>query len=408
MKKKQLILLVLILTVMAGLGNSAAYAASLCVHPNGANRCFTSIQAAVDAANSGDRIIIRAGKYIEQVTIAGKDVTLVGRDGAVLQAPADMQDTLSPIFGFPGRPVLLVTDAEVTVRDLTIDGANSAESNPFLQGVVFLNAGGVIRDNVVKNIGFGEPRLPLDENGFPVYQGDAIVVINFVAVPRTVTIAENRVVNYNNNGILVDAEADFNDPAVANLTVHVLDNTVIASGPTEAIDQWGIFIGGFNFASPDLSITGTVRGNRVRDQITTGAYPLPGVGIVTVNPYNLEINNNDIGNTNIAVAANQAFGVQLRRNQFVGPGQDVFGSTGLLLSGNEISVIENRFRKLEIGVMLMVEDPFQGSALNTALDDNRSDNVTVDVMTGPGAQMMMAAAAFDAGDTSMWRKLPRR
>ena len=117
MKKKQLILLILILTVMAGLGNSVAYAASLCVHPNGANRCFTSIQAAVDAANSGDRIIIRAGKYIEQVTIAGKDVTLVGRDGAVLQAPADMQDTLSPIFGFPGRPVLLVS------LDLTESGA---------------------------------------------------------------------------------------------------------------------------------------------------------------------------------------------------------------------------------------------------------------------------------------------
>jgi hypothetical protein len=192
-------MLALILTVLIGLGNSVAYAASLCVHPTGAGRCYTSIQAAVDAANNGDKIIIRAGKYIEQVTISGKNLTLLGRSGAVIQAPPAMEDTLSPIFFAPGRPILLVTDADVTVRDLTIDCANSAENNPFLQGIVFLNAGGVIEDNAVKDIGFGEPRLPLDENGEPVYQGDGIVVINFVATLRTVTIKENRVVNFNNN-----------------------------------------------------------------------------------------------------------------------------------------------------------------------------------------------------------------
>ena len=130
MKRKQFFVVFLILIVVAVLGNSVAYAASLCVHPTGAGRCFTSIQAAVDAANNGDQIIVRAGKYVEQVTISGKALTLVGRSGAVIQAPTSMEDTLSPIFGFPGRPVLLVTDAEVTLRDLTIDGANSAEAIP--------------------------------------------------------------------------------------------------------------------------------------------------------------------------------------------------------------------------------------------------------------------------------------
>src|SRR5574338_707524 len=134
MKLKRSVLFALILIIIAGLGNTVAYAASLCVHPSGAGNCFPSIQAAVDAANSGDQIIIRPGKYVEQVTISGKDLTLVGRPGAVLQAPAEMEDTLTPVFGFPGRPILLVTDAEATVRGVTIDGANSAESNPFLQG----------------------------------------------------------------------------------------------------------------------------------------------------------------------------------------------------------------------------------------------------------------------------------
>ena len=408
MRIKQLVMLAMILIVMVGLGTNAAYASSLCVHPTGAGQCYTSIQAAVDAANSGDRIIIRAGNYVEQVTISGKDLTLLGRSGAVIQAPAEMQDTLSPIVDFPGRPILLVTDSEVTVRDLTIDGANSAESNPFLQGIVFLNAGGSIRGNVVKDIGFGEPRLPLDENGEPVYQGDAVVVINFTGIAHTVTITENRVLNFNNNGIVVDAEADFNDPFVANLTVHITNNTIVGSGPTEAIDQWGIFFGGFGFADPQASITGTIKGNRIRDLVTVGAHPLPSIGMVMFNPFNLEVKNNTIENVNIGLAANQVVGAQIAHNQIVGPGPEVFGSSGLLISGMDSTVFENRFRKLDSGILLFVDDPQLGSAVNTVINKNRFDSVAMEIMTSPGAPAAMAMAAADAKVAPMWTKLPHR
>jgi hypothetical protein len=383
-----------------------AYAASLCVHPTGAGRCFTSIQDAVDAANSGDQIILRAGRYVEQVVIGGKNLTLVGRSGAVIQAPAEMEDTLSPVFGFPGRPLLLVTDAEVTVRDLTVDGANSAESNPFLQGITFLNAGGVIRGNVVKDVGFGEPRLPLDENGFPIYQGDAIVVINFSGTHRTVTVTENRVLNFNNNGILVDAEADFNDPAVANLTAHVTNNTIVGAGQNDVIDQWGIFIGGFGFADPSFSITGTIRGNRIRDLVTVGAHPLPSVGVVMFNPYNLEVTHNIVENINVGLAANQVVGAQITHNQIIGPGPDVFGSSGILISGTDSNVLKNRFRKLDTGILLFVEDSQLGSAFNTVMDDNNFDNVAMDAMTSFGAPIALAAA--EAKVVPMWTKLPHR
>jgi hypothetical protein len=403
---KRLAMFVFMLISTVGLGNSVAYAASLCVQPSGAGRCFTSIQGAVDAANTGDRIIIRAGKYIEQVTISGKDLELVGRSGAVLQAPADMQDTESPISGFEARPILLVTEAEVTIRDLTIDGVNSAENNPFLEGIAYINAGGVIRGNVVRNMGFGEPRLPLDANGEGVYQGDGIVVVNFSSTPRTITIADNRIINYNNNGIIVDAEADPNNPLVPNLTVQVIDNTVVASGPNEVIDQWGIFIGGFGFADPQSSITGTVSGNRVRDLVTVGSYPLPGVGIVTFNPYNLEITDNTIDNANVAMAVNQALGAQIIDNQFSGPSQEVTISTGILLSGTDSVVSENRFKKFGLGLLLMIEDPAFGSALNTSLDDNRFDHVAVDLMTGSGASATAAAAR--AVPAPAWIKSPRR
>lgn len=404
MRIKQFVLLSLILIVLVGLGNRVAYAASLCVHPSGAGRCYTSIQAAVDAADNGDRIIIRAGQYVEQVTISGKDLTLLGREGAIIQAPLAMDDKLSPLVGFPGRPVLLVTDATVTVRNLTIDGLNSAEANPFLQGIVFLNAGGVIRDNLVRNIGFGEPRLPLDENGEPVYQGDAIVVTNFLATPRAVTITENRVVNFNNNGILVDAEADVNHPAAANLTVDVIRNTVVGSGPNEVIDQWGIFIGGFGFSDPGSSITGSVRGNRVRDLVTVGSFPLPSVGMVMFNPYQLDVTQNTLENVQVGLVANQAAGAQILHNQIAGPGPDVFGTTGLLISGMDSTVSENRFRKLDMGILLSVDDPQLGSAVNTVLNRNRFDHVALELLTGPGTPGTMNAAGTRA--TPMWTKLP--
>ena len=411
MKAKQIVLLALILIVLVGLGNSIAYAASLCVQPTGAGGCFRSIQAAVDAANAGARIIIRAGNYTEQITISGKDLTLLGRPGAVIQAPAAMEDTLSPIFGFPGRPILLVTDAEVTVRNLMVDGLNSAEANPFLQGIVFLNAGGVIRENVVKNIGFGEPTLPIDpDTGEPVYQGDAIVVINFLATPRTVTVTANKVVNFNNNGILVDAEADLDDPSVANLTVHVTNNTVIGGGPNKAIDQWGIFFGGFGFADPGASITGTIRGNRIRNLVTVGSFPLPSIGVVMFNPYQLEVANNTVENVNVGLAANQVVGVQIAHNQIVGPGPDVFGSSGLLISGTDSMVSENRFKKLDAGILLFVEDPQLGSALNTMMNKNHFESVAMEILTGSGAPL--TAAAADMGPNArvipLWTKLPHR
>lgn len=407
--KKGLQIFLILLLAIALLGSHAAYAAGLCVHPTGAGRCFTSIQAAVDAANSGDRIVIRPGKYVEQVTIFGKDLTLVGRSGVVVQAPADMQDTLSLVAGVEGRPIILAAEAEVTIRDLTIDGANSAANNPFLSGIAFINAGGEIRDNIVKDIGFGQPTLPVID-GQPSYQGQGMLVVNFGGTPRTLTIEHNRVFNYNNSGITIFAEAYWENPALANLTVHVLDNTIIGAGPSEVIDQWGIFFGGYNFAEPQFSITGSIKGNRIRDQITVGGYPIPGVGIATYNTFNVEMADNEVENVNIGLAAHQAYGAQIANNHFTGSGQEVVGSTGIILSGSDDQVTENRFKKLETGIMLLVEDAMFGSALNTALDENRFEHVGTEVLTGPGASFtMMAARAVET--PSAWdrqRVFPQR
>ena len=167
-----------------------------------------------------------------------------------------------------------------------------------------------------------------------------------------------------------------------------------------------MFIGGFGFADPSSSITGTIRGNRIRDLVTVGDYPLPGIGIVMFNPYNLEVAQNTVENVNVGMAANQVVGAQITRNQIAGPGPDVFGSSGLLISGMVSSVLNNRFRKFDTGILLFVDDPQLGSATNTVMDDNNFDGVAMDVMTSPGTPMGLAAS--EAKVSSLWTKLPHR
>ncbi len=379
--KKGVQIILPLLLMAAALGNGVVHASGSCVHPTGAGHCFTSIQAAVDAANDGDQITIRAGKYVEQVTIVGKSLTLVGRHGAVLQAPEAMEDTLSPIAFVEGRPIILVAEAEVTVRDLVIDGANSAASNPFLYGIALINADGLIRDNVVKNIGFGEPTILFDEYGFPVFQGEAILVVNFGATPRTVTIAENHVANYNASGITIFAQASEVDPMLGALTAYVVDNTVIGSGTNDVLGQWGIFFGGYNFAQ----MTGTVKGNRIRDLITVDQYPSPGIAITTKDIFNVEIADNVIENVNM----------------------------GLTLSGQYTQVLENRFKKTDTGILLFVEPPpdivplVGGSAIGIMLEDNRFEAVTLDLMT-TSPEMFPAAAAKTISEATSETLQPKR
>jgi hypothetical protein len=390
LKRVLLVALVLVLGLTT-LGINAAYASSgVCVHPTGAGRCFTSVQAAVDAANDGASITIWKGVYTEQVTIIGKNLTLLGRPGAVIQAPANMEDTLSLVAGTEGRPIILVNNADVTIRGLTVDGANSAGTNPAIQGITFINADGVIRDNTVKGVGFGTPTLPVVDD-FPIYMGEGIVVVNFEPTLRTVTITENLVTNYNTVGITVFAEADPNDPTLSTLTVNVLNNTVIGSGPNDALDQWGIFFGGYNFADPQFSISGSIKGNRIQNQFTNAPYPLPGVGIATYSTANVDMSDNTIENVNVGLVANQAVGAQIMRNQITGRSQDVYGSTGLILSGRDTQVIENRIRKMETGILLFVDDASFGSSVNTVLKGNQLDRVTMDLTTSLGASLSLAS-----------------
>jgi hypothetical protein len=381
---RHIVLLASAILLIVASTTSVVQAASLCVHPQGAGQCYPTIQAAVDAASDGDQIVIRSGTYVEQVTIIDKDLTLAGREGAVIQAFPGMGETLLDT-GTGGRPIIGVANATVQIRGLTVDGANLAEDNPFLVGIMFSNADGVIRDNLIRNIGFGAPTLPLDPEGFPIYQGDPIVVQSFLATPRTVTVAKNRIVNFNNNGITGLSFADPDNPESANLTLDVVENTIVGLGLNDVVDQFGIYFQSFGFAEPELNLTGTIRNNHIRDIATVAPYPLPGIGMVAVNTNNLDISHNEADNVNVGIEAAFIYNSQIWMNQLMGRGMDDSGSVGIRVSGDSIQVNQNQIRRFETGIALHVPHPFFGpaSATNTSLNDNHFDNVGTEIMTGP-------------------------
>ena len=101
----------------------------------------SSIQAAVDAADPGDTVVVPPGRYHESVTIAKSGITIRGSRGAILDASGfavGIRAAAGP--GGPGCP-------PPTLRDITIDGLrveNARFTGVLLRGV----DGFAVRDGI--------------------------------------------------------------------------------------------------------------------------------------------------------------------------------------------------------------------------------------------------------------------
>lgn len=84
----------------------------------GAAPCYGTIQAAVDAAASGDTIRVRAGRYPEAVVVVDKALAFEGAGGGDPAAPSPQTDSW---WGAPGAAALVVDarTADITATRLT-------------------------------------------------------------------------------------------------------------------------------------------------------------------------------------------------------------------------------------------------------------------------------------------------
>jgi hypothetical protein len=133
----------LVLLLTAWLPARASGQSTRCVHPDGAGGCYTTIQAAVDAALPGDAVVVAPGVYTESVVIA-KSLTLQGGwkptgslTRTVIHSPGGCALDLTGVAGrishltlLGGAPAALcgLMVAELTLEALDISGAEDGIS----------------------------------------------------------------------------------------------------------------------------------------------------------------------------------------------------------------------------------------------------------------------------------------
>jgi len=198
-----------------------------------------------------------AGTYDTQITITASGVTLTAAPGvrsghAIIEPTTVASNSNNVPSGTPEYSIILAgTDSAsttgVTISNLVVDGSKASSSITSCQsfptgdynGILFLNAGGVITGDTVQNL-----YLPVtvaascqSPNTIRLQPGNGIVVMTGSGFSSSVTISSNQILNYENIGVLC---------IYAGTTCSITHNAVSdAQTPYSAFNApTGIFING--------------------------------------------------------------------------------------------------------------------------------------------------------------------
>jgi len=215
---------------------------------------YTTVQAAVTAADPGDRINVCPGTYREQVTIpSGKDgirLRSVERWQAIIKAPAVMLP--GPVGTFT---IVRVDGAQkVSILAFTITGPGPAGCGSLHYGVRVDDGGSAnILGNHITDI--RDQPFSGCQNGVGIQVGRLAVTEAGVVIEATrgsARIIGNVIDHYQKNGMTVSN---------AGSSAEIANNQVSGAGPTAVIAQNGIQVSG--------GATATVRNNFVANGIYT-------------------------------------------------------------------------------------------------------------------------------------------
>ena len=143
---------------------------------------YSTIQAAADAASSGDTVQIAPGVYAEQILIVGKSLTLAGKPGAIVRAFVGMAQTLLPYDEENRAPLLGIVSSEaVVVTGLAFEGEHLADAHSFsMVGIYFRGSSGRVENCRVE--GFHGTNQLTSINGW------GIKVSNYSAGPSLINV----------------------------------------------------------------------------------------------------------------------------------------------------------------------------------------------------------------------------
>lgn len=206
---------------------------------------YTTIQAAVNAAISGDTVNVSAGTYNEQVAVTKNlHLTGAGVGVSIIQAPSTM-----PVATDENSNIVKISGSSISVE---LDGFTISGPGP--TGCGSIRAGIFVRDGANANIHDNRIQDIRDSSFSGCQNGQGIWVGRQAwSTSGTATINHNVIVGYQKGGIVVD-----NTGSSATIT----NNTVTGVGPTTAIAQNGIQI--------SRGATSTVTGNNISGNVYTG------------------------------------------------------------------------------------------------------------------------------------------
>ena len=318
------------------------------------NAAFTHIQDAVNAASPGSQIHVCKGAYVEQVTI-NKPLDIEADSGAVLMPASMHANATSLSSGSPIAAALLVSGATgVTIRGLTIDGANNgiSECAPNLMGIYFQNASGEIDRVAVRNF-----KLSVSLNG--CQSGTGIFVQSGGGSISEVRIHRSTIHDFQKNGITANE---------IGTSASIERNVVTGLGPTNGAAQNGIQIG--------FGASGSIESNTVTNNVWS---PCTAVSTCTAIATNILVEQSDnisvkdnvagISQAGIFIHANQASvlnnktfatfvfdGIHIEGDAAQVKRNDLFNGaqSGIFLDGNNNVVEHNVITEAAIGILKSV------------------------------------------------------
>lgn len=209
---------------------------------------YGTIQSAVNAAAPGDKIVVCAGTYPEQVTITTSNLTLAGQGIAVIQ-PTSASVNASDLDS--GQPIVSIVAVESPAigahfSNLTIDGSAIESSvdgcSDDLVGLLYQASAGTATASVahvtVENV------TPMN-SGCGSGQGILVQGGTSGSAKVTATVSNNSISGYGKNGITCGD---------VGVKCNITTNTITTS-PTDVVAQNGVQVG--------FGAAGTVSGNTI-------------------------------------------------------------------------------------------------------------------------------------------------
>lgn len=295
----RLLLISMLVAGAAVLQRPSASAATLLVDDDRAQcpaATFTSIQAAIVAAASGDTIEVCRGTYAEQISVdPGKDRLTIRSQmprEAVIEPPAALAN-------LEGVSLIAVRGA----RDITIDGFRLTGPFPIslcvptpLSGIRVERGGSaIVRQTTITVMRAADLALTAGHCS----PGYGVLVRSSSPEPRTaVTLVENQIERYLTAGVLIDG---------AGAIATIQRNGILANAPTAEVERASIEV--------RQGATATIRDNDLgrNGRAILGAPPTAGIRLAGVS--GVQVEGNRIEGNDHGIALREATGATLRANR---------------------------------------------------------------------------------------------